>query len=189
MQLDDDYFNLCYTVKENLDYVSSSTASMIMDADKIISFLLGFYKDIGCASLAMAQGGDFIGGEGSGIFQSLGKRRKAMNTFVCSTLREFRFIGRVNEDVNTYTSLQNKGIVFLTIPLISIQQKLTQNNKGGMTEMYLDSGTYIKSFYTIMYSPSSVKIETMGETHRRLHHKINWECTAPQIISEQWRKS
>jgi hypothetical protein len=107
---------------------------------------------------------------------------------MCSTSRRFQFVGRVNEDVNTYTSVQNKGILFLTFPLVAIQQKISQAQSGGMSEMYLDSGTYIKSFYTVMYQPSSVKVGLMGDTHKRLHHSIDWDTTVPCIISEQWRK-
>jgi hypothetical protein len=54
-----------------------------------------------------------------------------MNTFICSTSRRFQFSGRINEDVNTYTSLQNKGNLFLTFPLLAIQQVATQKNEGG----------------------------------------------------------
>ena len=62
---------------------------------------------------------------------------------------------------------------------------------GGMTELYLDSGTYIKSFYSVMYCPSSVQVGTLIDhrsPHPRLHHKINWSRTAPKIISEKHRK-
>ena len=79
-------------------------------------------------------------------------------------------MGRVNEDVNTYTCLAAKGDLFLTVPNVAINQVQTQKGKGGMSEMYLDSGTYVKSFYSVMYSPSSVSIGEMGHKHRRIHH-------------------
>lgn len=41
-------------------------------------------------------------------------------------------------------------------------QMQTQKNAGGMTETYLESGTYLKSFYSVMYAPSCVKLNTMG---------------------------
>jgi hypothetical protein len=55
--------------------------------------------------------------------------------------------------------------------------------------MYIESGTYLKSFYTIIGSPSSVKITMMQTTNRRLHHSINWDCAVPQIISEKYKLS
>lgn len=190
MELDDDYFNLCYKIDDEYKYLDSSYQTIIKDGNNIIYFLLEFYKRMtNCFSLAIAQGGDYIGGAAASIDSSLGQRRKAMNTFLCSVERPFYFVGRVNEDVNTYTSLQNKGYLFLTFPLIAIQQKETQKYSGGMSEMYLDSGTYIKSFYTVMYQPSSVRVGLMGETHKRLHHHINWDNTVPCIIPEKFRKS
>jgi len=188
MQLDDDYFNLCYKIDSKFQYVNSDYSTTFINADAVFSSLLEFYKSIGTITLAIGQGGDFIGGAESSFWISQNRRRKAMNSFICSTSRPFRFVGRVNEDVNTYTSFQNKGNLFLTFPLVAIQQAETQANSGGMSEMYLDSGTYIKSFYTVMYQPSSVKVGMMGETHKRLHHRIDWDCTVPCIISEEYRK-
>jgi len=188
MQLDDDYYNLCYKINGQFEYVNSDYSTTFINTDAIFDALLCFYKSIDCVTLAIGQGGDYIGGKNSSSWTSQNLRRKAMNSFICSTSRRFQFVGRVNEDVNTYTSIQNKGSLFLTFPLVAIQQKMSQIQDGGMSEMYLDSGTYIKSFYTVMYQPSSVTVGMMGETHRRLHHRIDWDCTVPAIIGEQWKK-
>lgn len=53
-------------------------------------------------------------------------------------------MGRINEDVNTYTNLGRCGELFMTIGAVQLGQKQTQKNSGGMTELYLDSGTYVK---------------------------------------------
>ena len=111
-----------------------------------------------------------------------------MNTFFCSIDRPFKFIGRINEDVNTYTNYQSKGNVFFSIPFIQIDQLQTQSNEGGMTDVYLSSGTYIKSFYTVIFSPSCCKISLMGRTNKRLHHRINWDNAVPKIINEKYKK-
>ena len=112
-----------------------------------------------------------------------------MNFWILSTKRRYEYISRMNDDVSTYTVLGNKGLLFLTIPLIAIQQRETQQNEGGLTDMYKKLGTYVKSFYTVMYQPSSVKVEMMRSHHdERLHHAINWDCTVPAIISEEWRQ-
>ena len=188
IQLDDDYFNFCYKIDENYQYLDSTNKSKILDLDSIFGMMLDYYKNIPARSLAMSQGGDYIGGRDSQIHKSINSRRKAMNTLICSVNREFKYFGRINEDVNAYSRFQNLGNLFLTIPLVAIQQKQTQSNSGGMTEMYLDSGTYVKSFYTVMYQPSSVKISMMGESHRRLYHFIEWAFTVPCIISEDHKK-
>lgn len=49
-------------------------------------------------------------------------------------------------------------------------------------------GTYLKSFYSVMWAPSCVKIGAMGDTHKRIHHSITWDKCAPKILSEKWKK-
>jgi hypothetical protein len=191
MQLDDDYTGFRYTADENWLYLNKRPK--IKDLNRTINIMLDFYKSTSILAIAMSQGGDYIGGENSSVFK---KRlaRKAMNSFLCSTERPFKFVGRVNEDVNTYTWLQSIGGIFFTFARYRLEQKQTQSNSGGMTEMYLDSGTYIKSFYTVMFQPSSVKIRLMGNNQKqanvrkRLHHHIDWLRTAPKIISEDYNK-
>jgi hypothetical protein len=116
-------------------------------------------------------------------------RRKAMNTFFCCTERPFKFVGRINEDVNTYTNLASRGGLFLTVPNIAIQQKQTQSNAGGMTDIYLDSGTYVKSFYSVIFSPSCVSVRVMGVVNKRLHHQVSWANAVPVILDESHRKA
>jgi len=182
IELDDDYTTFSY--KYTPDGVFKTKP--IKGLDSIFSSLLEYYKSIPALSIAMAQGGDFLGGD-DGNFAYSHRRRKAMNTFVCSIDRPFNFFGRINEDVNTYTNLGSRGGFFMTIPNIAINQKTSQSNKGGMTDIYIDSGTYIKSFYTIMYQPSSVKIKMMQSNHPRLHHKVSWRNTVPMILSEKYK--
>ena len=111
-----------------------------------------------------------------------------MNSFFCTTERPFKFIGSVNEDVNTYCSLGSQGNLFMTITDASLDQKRTQTTTGGMTDEYLDNGTYVKSFYSVITSPSFVKIFGMDTTHTRLHHRIEWNNAVPKIISSKYKK-
>lgn len=182
MQLDDDYVRFDYEVDE------TRRSAAIKNLDAIFSALLRFYASVDVKSIAMAQGGDFIGGIKRNTKRQRDHWRKCMNTFLCSTSRRFNFVGRINEDVNTYTWYQSLGNLFLTHPLTAIRQRATQSNSGGMTELYLDSGTYIKSFYTVMYHPSGAIITMMQSHHRRLHHQVRWDYTAPCILRETHRK-
>lgn len=184
IQLDDDYTAFSFRYDENLKYLPP--AKKITNLDAVFDHMLDFFKAVPqMASLAMAQGGDFIGGGSSKKLQTLRLMRKCMNSFICSTERPFQFVGRINEDVNTYTRLASTGLLFFTTPQVALNQKQTQSNKGGMTELYLDSGTYIKSFYTVIYSPSCCKIKLMSG---RLHHSISWNNAVPKIVSEKYRK-
>jgi hypothetical protein len=57
-----------------------------------------------------------------------------------------------------------------------------------MTELYLNNGTYTKSFFSVICNPSSVKISTMGDAYRRVHHKVYWDNAVPKIISSIYKK-
>jgi len=184
IELDDDYKNFCYKYTSRMEYRERPISNL----DSIISSLLKFFITSGATSIAMAQCGDFLGGDANGITYSIWRQRKCMNSFICSTDRPFKFFGKINEDVNTYTNLGGRGGLFFTIPTIALHQLGTQKNKGGMTSIYIDGGTYIKSFYTVMYSPSCVKVTAMGEQHRRLHHRVSWKQAVPAIIGEEHKK-
>jgi hypothetical protein len=181
IQLDDDYTEFQFRVGKNLD----RDYQLITNIDLILEAMLEYYESIPAATLAMAQGGDFLGQSGNAAWL----KRKAMNSLICSTDRPFAFVGRINEDVNTYTSLGRRGELFLTIGAVQLLQKQTQASSGGMTELYLASGTYVKSFYSIMYAPSCVKISLMGSSHKRIHHRVSWNNTAVKILDEKYKKS
>jgi len=185
VQLDDDYTRFSYRFDKDGFY----SDKQIFSLDVVFGNLVKYLERTTFASIAIAQGGDHLGGGAGTYAQKITTKRKAMNTFFCATDRPFQFVGRINEDVNTYTCKQRKGLSFLTILGASIVQKQTQSNAGGMTDLYKDSGTYVKSFYSVMYCPSGVIITEMGEKHRRLHHRINWNACAPKIIRETHRKT
>ncbi len=72
---------------------------------------------------------------------------------------------------------------------VQIVQINTQQSSGGMTELYLDGGTYWKSFYSVMLAPSCVTIQEMGEVNRRIHHRVDWANAVPVILREEHRKA
>ena len=111
-----------------------------------------------------------------------------MNCFFCKTDRLFKFSGSTNEDVNAYITYGNKGKLMFTVADICMDQLQTQSNPGGLTDIYLDNGTYVKSFYSVIHQPQCVKISTMGNKFRRIHHKILWDKCTPKILSEQYKK-
>jgi hypothetical protein len=185
LQLDDDYTGFWFKFSTSLTYVDRPVKNL----DKVFAAVLRFYQNSPALTIAFGQGGDLVGGRNSTTANRVWLKRKAMNTFFCSTSRPFPFLGRVNEDVNTYVSVGNRGGLFFTLFNTTIIQLPTQHNKGGMTDVYLNQGTYVKSFYTIMFCPSAVKIYTMqGVTFRRIHHKIDWKRAVPCIIDEKYRK-
>lgn len=142
----------------------------------------------GALTVALSQGGDYIGGL-KGKYYGKMLTRKAMNTFFCRTDRPIGFIGTINEDVNTYTTYGSRGERIFSVTQAAIVQKETQQNAGGMTGVYLDNGTYLKSFYTVMTMPGCVSIAMMGSSHRRIHHNVSWVNCVPMILNEKYRKT
>lgn len=189
-QLDDDYSAFGWSLDNDKEYVSANAATRRLDP--IIDACLGFLEASGAKSVAFAQGGDFIGGSEGGFLRRARNGwlpRKVMNSFFFATDCDTRFLGRMNDDVNTYVVGGRRGDLFFTIPRLRLWQCQTQSNPGGLTDMYLDFGTYVKSFYTVMCAPSCVKIITMGSTHRRFHHMIQWNYAVPKIVRETHRKA
>jgi len=186
--LDDDYINFRFRFDDKLNY--KPKPKDLKSVDKLFSYMMEFYinnKQI--SSICLSQGGDFIGGKNSWFAEKIRAKRKVMNSFFCSTERPFNFISRLNEDVNTYLYLNNKGKIFLTLNQVCLEQTQTQSSSGGMTEAYRDYGTYVKSLYSVMYHPSAVTVrEIGGSSSRRLHHNITWKKTAPKILRESLRK-
>jgi len=184
IQLDDDYTQFDFRVYSN----EKQKPIKVKNIDYVFNVLLYFYKKTNFATISMAQGGDFIGGKENKMAKKPTLFRKCMNSFICSTEKPFNFVGRINEDVNTYVHEASKGLLMGTIPFVSLTQKTTQKNKGGMSDIYEVSGTYVKSFYTVLFSPNCVKVKPMGDKHLRLHHSISWNNAVPKIVSESVKK-
>ena len=186
---DDDYmaFRVRYNSKAKPVYGDESIKRK--NLDDIIMIMLDFYKQTPALSIAMAQGGDYIGGA---AYTNVRLLRKVMNSFICSTERPFTFFSRMNDDVSTYVVRSMRGELFFTVFQVMLTQVQTQMNTGGLTDMYLNSGTYVKSFYTVMYAPSCSRVSVFGD-HRsgnyRFHHKLNWNNIAPMILREEHKKS
>ena len=190
VELDDDYSNFSFRL------TGANTGEhhgwTIRSLDRVFTAMVNFIERTGCATLAMSQGGDHMGVAGEVQLRHRdyrkGQARKAMNSFVCDVRHPWEFRGRMNEDVNSYVSLGNVGELFFTYFGLQLVQGITQQHPGGLTPLYLDSGTYWKSFYTVLWAPSCVRI-TMGGAMRRPHHQINWNAAVPKIVHERHRRT
>jgi len=183
LELDDDYTGFYFRFAKG----QSLKAYQITDLDKVIDLMLDFLEKSGALTVAMSQGGDFLGGVKASAYKNK-LLRKAMNSFFCKTDRPFKFLGRINEDVNAYTLLGSQGKLFFTVGQIMLVQMMTQQNEHGLTDVYLKYGTYVKSFYTVMCMPSAVKVGLMGSSHKRMHHMVSWDRCVPKILNEKWSK-
>lgn len=182
-QFDDDYIELAYRYPQD----GKLKICNIKEFDDICDICIEYLENSGALSIALAQHGDFIGGVQNSFIKERVKR-KAMNTFFCKTDRPFTFDGRINEDVNAYVGYGRTGGLFLTFCDVSIKQKHTQQNAGGLTDIYNDAGTYTKSFYTVLANPSCVKVAVMGDKYPRIHHRVSWNNAVPKIVSDKYKK-
>lgn len=186
LMLDDDYKEVAayrYIEDEKLRGISLKGRSM----ERLFEAMLDFLDASGAAIVALAQGGDMLGGAKSPRFQA-GILRKCMNSMFCRVDRPVEFKGVMNEDITTYTTLGSRGILFLTFSKCHIVQIQTQTLDGGMTEAYKESGTYLKSFYSVMSMPSAVKIHMMYTKYNRIHSRVDWDYCVPKILDEKHRK-
>lgn len=183
LELDDDYTDF----QHRWDDGAVLKVRSVDRLDEVCEAFIDFLSASGAVTVAMAQGGDFIGGRDN---QRVRQRvmRKAMNTFFCDVERPLTFVGRINEDVNTYCVEGMRGKVFLSVCDLMVTQERTQASKGGMTELYLGAGTYVKSFFSVMCCPSFVTVSMMGDKHMRAHHRVDWRRGVPKIISGKYQK-
>lgn len=183
LMLDDDYKQIDYRYEQD----GKLKAKHIKDFDRLFENMIRFLDASGAYTVAFAQGGDFLGGINGGNFR---KRllRKAMNSLFCRADTPFQFRGTMNEDVTTYTTLGSRGNLFFTLVDACVLQLPTQSLSGGMTDAYKESGTYLKTFYSVMSMPSCIKVSMMYSSNKRIHHRINWECCVPKILNEKYRK-
>lgn len=182
---DDDYTDLLFRFPVGRSLHSKSVCGESLE--RVFNAMLAFLDASGAATVAFAQGGDFIGGLAGGNF----KKRllwKAMNTFFFRADRPIEFRGTMNDDVTAYTTLGSRGELFFTFVDVHIIQLPTQSLKGGTTEVYRESGTYLKTFYSVMSMPSAIKVSMMYSKHQRIHHRIDWDCCVPKILNEKYRK-
>lgn len=190
VQLDDDYRNWELRRDTTWEYICVDLKKHL---DTLFELVLEYFKSSPFQTIALSQGGDHIGGKfGGGNIKGAALKRKAMNSFFCSTERPFKFWGRMNEDVNAYTSDQRTGKPFGTIMAAQLVQVTTQSSEGGMTGAYKSNGTYAKSFYSVIACPSAVKISVLGDpsknAHFRVHHRVEFDGVAPKFLRQDLKK-
>lgn len=182
---DDDYTAFQYRVTSDGGYYGKTAKNI----DNVFSAYVEFMKESGVDTICFAQGGDYIGGaENQKVVDGFKTSRKMMNLYFFDVDKPLEFKGTINEDLTSSVTEGSIGRVILTTYLNSITQKETQSNAGGLTEIYLELGTYVKSFYSVIAAPSCIKVAAMGATSMRLHHSVTWKNAVPKIIRDIYKK-
>lgn len=185
--LDDDYSVFKFRFNDRFEWTTRDIH--MRDLDRIFAAFVEFLRSTPTYTIAMAQGGDFIGGHKSNYGSKIMLSRKAMNSFFCDVDRPIEFMGRINEDVNAYTRHASVGRLFFTHSQVAVDQAQTQQQSSGLTDIYLRLGTYVKSFYTVLVHPSGATVRVLqSRANPRIHHRVDWSKTAPKILRENLRK-
>ena len=103
-----------------------------------------------------------------------------------------KYLSQSTKPSNSCDSLfaikRSSSSVFFTFTNLQLDQKDTQSQTSGITDMYQRFGTYCKAFTTTMMHPSSVKVSMMNSNNPRIHHSIKWINTTPMILDERYKK-
>ena len=179
---DDDYVAFQKRITKDGGYYGKMIKNNLDDVfNSYIDFLITSKVDTVC----FAQGGDYIGGkDNSNVKNGFKVSRKMMNLYFFSADKPIEFKGTINEDLTSSVTEGRTGRIILTSLMNSIDQNETQAQAGGLTEIYLELGTYVKSFYSVIAAPSCVKVALMGRTQTRIHHQVTWKNAVPKIIRE-----
>jgi len=179
---DDDYVAFQKRITKDGGYYGKMIKNNLDDVfNSYIDFLITSKVDTVC----FAQGGDYIGGkDNSKVANGFKVSRKMMNLYFFDVDKPIEFKGTINEDLTSSVTEGRTGRIILTSLMNSIDQNETQAQAGGLTEIYLELGTYVKSFYSVIAAPSCVKVALMGRTQTRIHHEVRWKNAVPKIIRE-----
>ncbi len=178
---DDDYTAFEYRITSEGGYYSKRIKNINDVFNSYTDFLITSKVDTVC----FAQGGDFIGGKDNNkVANGFKVSRKMMNLYFFDVDKPIEFKGTINEDLTSSVTEGRAGRVILTSLMNSIVQRETQAQAGGLTEIYLELGTYVKSFYSVIAAPSCVKVALMGNNQARIHHQVTWKNAVPKIIRE-----
>ena len=178
---DDDYTAFEYRITSEGGYYSKRIKNINDVFNSYTDFLITSKVDTVC----FAQGGDFIGGKDNNkVANGFKVSRKMMNLYFFDVDKPIEFKGTINEDLTSSVTEGRTGRIILTSLMNSIDQKETQAQAGGLTEIYLELGTYVKSFYSVIAAPSCVKVALMGNNQARIHHQVTWKNAVPKIIRE-----
>lgn len=178
---DDDYTAFEYRITSEGGYYSKRIKNINDVFNSYTDFLITSKVDTVC----FAQGGDFIGGKDNNkVANGFKVSRKMMNLYFFDVDKPIEFKGTINEDLTSSVTEGRTGRVILTSLMNSIVQRETQAQAGGLTEIYLELGTYVKSFYSVIAAPSCVKVALMGNNQARIHHQVTWKNAVPKIIRE-----
>ena len=94
--------------------------------------------------------------------------------------------GRFNDDTIHAISVFRSGTLKeMALGFLCIGTPPSQQEKGGLTDMYQLLGTVRKTAYLILIAPNAAKLTIR---HGRYHHFVDWSKLVVKVLNEKYRK-
>lgn len=90
-----------------------------------------------------------------------------------------RWRGRMNDDLINAMDVWRTGGYELSFKHACVVMTQTQQEEGGLTDLYRQEGTVRKTAYAVLACPGAVELVCK---FGRWHHKVNWARLVPKII-------
>lgn len=96
-----------------------------------------------------------------------------------------RWRGQMNDDlINALDTWRTGGCEF-AVKYMQLHMEPSQQEAGGLTDLYEAEGTVRKTAYAVLANPQAVKlVKEFG----RYHHRVNWGRVVPKLVSDRYRK-
>ena len=148
LQLDDDIhgFQIRYVDGDALKCKNIRNMDVIFDA------MCDYMESTPITSLSFSIPAYHVGGQNNRAWKQQMIPR-TMTTFLMREDDIQYFHMRMNDDITTSALNGMRGKLYYTYMPLMLSVDGTQKQAGGMTEIYVDNGTYRKSFYTVMCLP------------------------------------
>ena len=94
--------------------------------------------------------------------------------------------GRMNDDLINAIEVNRRGLREFSFRFLSVNMKPSQQESGGLTDIYREEGTVRKTAYAVLIAPNAVRLVIK---FGRYHHRVNWQLLKPCILNERYRKA
>lgn len=184
LQLDDDFTGITFRIIESGRLVAKRCKNL----DELLFAMFEFIMETRITDLSFGLSSYYLGGAKNKNYAE-GLIPKTMGSFMMKADDPIEFRMRMNDDITSTAYAWSLGKMCFSVMECQVETPPTQHDKGGMTDIYQDNGTYRKSFYSVLMCPSYMRLAQQGIKNFRIHHETNWAKCCPCIISEKWKKN
>ena len=97
-----------------------------------------------------------------------------------------RWRGRLNDDlINAIETHRLGQKTEYTFKFMCLEMPPSQQEEGGLSDIYKTEGTVRKSAYPILLAPNATRLVIK---FGRYHHRVDWNKIRSKVISDKWRK-